>query len=54
MEPQECLGDTDRNGVFRVTDPANQVIKIIQSDGVNTLTQEISLVDVTCESQGEG
>lgn len=54
MEPQECLNDPDRNGVFRVTDPSTQVIKIIQSDGTNTLTQEISLSGVTCEPEGEG
>lgn len=54
MEPQECLNDHDRNGVFRVTDPSTQVIKIIQSDGTNTLTQEISLSGVTCEPEGEG
>lgn len=54
MDPVECLNDPDRNGVFRVTDPAAQVIKIIQSDGEHTLTQEISLADVVCEPEGEG
>lgn len=54
MEPQECLNDPDRNGVFRVTDPSTQVIKVIQSDGTNTFTQEISLSGITCEPEGEG
>lgn len=48
MEPQECLDDPDRNGVFRVTDPENQVIRIIQSDGVNTRTDDYTLSGVVC------
>lgn len=54
MEPQECLSDTDRNGVFRVTDPANQVIRIIQSDGTHTLTTNYPLTGVTLDTAGEG
>ena len=54
MEPVECLDDPDRNGVFRVTNVATQVIRIIQSDGTNTLTQEISLAGLVPADQGEG
>ena len=57
MEPVECIDDPDRNGVFRVTDPQNQVVKIIQSDGENTFTQEISLKNVRLDppsNDGQG
>ena len=42
-EPVECIDDTDRNGVFRVTDPTTQKVVIIQSDGTHTHRQELSL-----------
>lgn len=31
-DPVECISDTDRNGVFRVTDPSTQRIVLIQED----------------------
>lgn len=46
IEPVECLSDTDRNGVFRVTNKNNQVIRIIQSDGTHEHIQNISLKGV--------
>ncbi len=56
-EPVECLSDTDRNGVFRITDKNTQKIHIITSDGENELTQIFDLRDLTLEApedQGEG
>lgn len=50
----ECINDTDRNGVFRVTDPATQKIRIVQSDGTTTRTDDYLLTNVVCETQGEG
>lgn len=32
MEPVEAIGDTDRDVVFKITDPANQKVKFVQSD----------------------
>lgn len=32
MEPVECIDDTDRNGVFKVTDPKNQILVFVSSD----------------------
>ena len=43
MDLVECIDDTDRNGVFKVTDPANQVFKMIQSNDEHTNVQTFSL-----------
>lgn len=51
MEPQECIDDPDRNGVYKISNN-DQVIKWIQSDGVNTRTQVLDL-DLTFE-ESEG
>ena len=54
MEPQECIDDTDRNGVFKITDPASQVIKIISSNDEHTTTQIFKLTGLTLEAPAEG
>ena len=43
LDPVECISDTDRNGVFRITDPVNQRIHVIQSDGTHKNIQVFSL-----------
>jgi hypothetical protein len=55
MDLVECIGDTDRNGVFRVTS-TNQKFVIKQSDGETTRTDEYPLTGLTLtpEEQGEG
>ena len=45
----ECINDTDRNGVFRITNKNSQVIRLVQSDGENAHTQDISLTGLTLE-----
>ena len=48
-DPVECIDDTDRNGVFRVTDPKNQKIVVIQSDGTHTNIQYFDLSGLVLE-----
>jgi len=38
MEPQECIDDTDRNGVFKISSN-DQVLKVIQSNAGHKTTQ---------------
>lgn len=45
----ECLADTDRNGVFKITDITKQKVAIVQSDGSNTTTQYFALKDLILE-----
>lgn len=45
----ESIDDTDRNGVFKVTDKTSQDIVIIQRDGKNTNTQTLDLSGLTLE-----
>lgn len=45
----EAIDDTDRNGVFKVTDKTSQDIVIIQRDGKNTNTQTLDLSGLTLE-----
>lgn len=56
MDLVECIDDTDRNGVFKVTNPATQKFVIKQSDGTYTKTDEYPLSGLTLspEEQGEG
>ncbi len=51
MEPQECIDDPDRNGVFKVTNKDTQELHLIQSDGTNTKTQKFDLSELTLESE---
>lgn len=50
----ECINDTDRNGVFRITNKNSQVIRLVQSDGKNTHIQDISLTGLTLEEEPQG
>ena len=54
MDLVEVIDDPDRNGVFRVTNKNTQVFKIVQSDGVHTHEQSISLRGITLASEVEG
>ena len=45
----ESIDDSDRNGVFKVTDKTSQDIVIIQRDGKNTYTQTLDLSGLTLE-----
>lgn len=51
MEPQECIDDPDRNGVFKVTDKDTQKLHLIQSDGTNTKKQIFDLSDLVLQSE---
>lgn len=53
MDLVECIDDTDRNGVFKVTDPKNQVLKLISSNADHKTTQIFKLTGLELET-GEG
>lgn len=40
MEPQECIDDTDRNGVFKISDTLDQSMVIIQSTESGKTTKQ--------------
>lgn len=48
MEPVECIDDTDRNGVFKISS-TDQVLKLTQSDGEHTNEQTFDLSGLTLE-----
>ena len=52
MDLVECLDDPDRNGVFKITDKDNQVLKIVQSGGGRVCVQEFDLSGLTLETTG--
>lgn len=52
MDLIECIDDPDRNGVFKVTDPANQVFKIVSSNEGHKTTQIFKLKGLTLEETG--
>ena len=52
MEPQECIDDPDRNGVFKIADPATQVLKVITSNDDHKTTQIFRLTGLTLEETG--
>ena len=52
MEPQECIDDPDRNGVFKITPELNQVLKIIQSKDTKKTVQTFDLSGLTFEETG--
>ena len=43
----ELINDPDKAGVFKITDKGEQVLKIVLSDGVSTVTQEFDLSGLT-------
>ena len=49
----ECIDDTDRNGVFKITDKNKQKLVIIQSGGDRVRTQSFDLSKLTLDD-GEG
>lgn len=54
MDLIECIDDTDRNGVFKITDPTTQVLKIIQSNSGHKHMQILKLTGLTLEPAAEG
>lgn len=50
----ECIDDTDRNGVFKITNNKTQELLFIQSDGTNRTVQVFDLNDLTLEAPAEG
>ena len=54
MDLQECISDTDRNGVFKITDPSTQVFKIIQSNSGHKHLQIFKLTGLVFEDPAEG
>lgn len=48
----EAINDSDRNGVFKITDKDNQRLILIQSDGVNTTKQVFSLKNLVLADIG--
>lgn len=42
MPPQECIDDTDRNGVFKIANK-EQVVAIIQSNATQSRMDEYDL-----------
>lgn len=56
MDLVEIIGDPDMNGVFRVTNVATQVFRVVTSDGTNSKTENYTLTGLTLASnqQGEG
>ena len=54
MDLIECIDDTDRDGVFKITDPNNQVLKIIQSNSGHKHMQIFKLTGLVLEEQAEG
>ena len=52
MQPQECIDDTDRNGVFKITNKNAQKLVLIQSDGNHINKQTLDLSKLTMQSTG--
>lgn len=49
MEPQECIDDPDRNGVFKVTDNGTQKLHIISSNDTQKTIQKFDLSGLVLE-----
>ena len=49
----ECFDDPDRNGVFKITNIAEQELVIIQSDGLHKNAQYFDLSGLTLEDPEE-
>ena len=50
MDLVECIDDTDRNGVFKITDKYKQKFVIQVSDGTHTNRQTYDLSQLVCEN----
>lgn len=53
MDLIECIDDTDRNGVFKISDPATQVFEIVSSNASHKTKQIFRLTGLVFET-GEG
>ena len=55
MDLVECISDTDRNGVFKITDPSTQVFKIVSSNASHKHQQIFKLTGLVLEEpEAEG
>lgn len=52
MDLVECINDTDRNGVFKITNPRNQIFKMVSSNATSKTVQNFSLAGLTLEDVG--
>ena len=52
MDLQECISDTDRNGVFKISNKNTQKLIIRQSDGTRVNQQVLDLSKLTLDSTG--
>lgn len=52
MDLVECIDDTDRNGVFKITNPKKQIFKMIQSNADHKTIQNFDLSGLVLESEG--
>lgn len=46
----EIIDDPDKNGAFKITDPATQSFKVVTSDGVQTMTQSFALTGIVFDA----
>ena len=53
MDLVECIDDTDRNGVFKITNKNKQKLVIVQSGNGKSRTQNFDLSQLTLDD-GEG
>lgn len=52
MDLQECIDDTDRNGVFKISNPKSQMFKMVSSNDSHTTQQTFDLSGLVLESEG--
>lgn len=52
MDLVECIEDTDRDGVFKITDKDNQKFVLIQNGGGKQHTQVFDLSELELSSTG--
>lgn len=52
MDLVECIDDTDRNGVFKVTPELNQMFFVVSSNDTHKTTQRFDLSGLTFENPG--
>ena len=50
MDLVECISDTDRNGVFKITDKDRQKLYIVSSNATKSNTQIFDLSNLTLEA----
>ena len=52
MDLVECISDTDRNGVFKITNPKAQLFKMISSNDSKKTQQSFDLSGLVFEDEG--